>query len=170
MKKSLLIIAAIGIFTASCKKETHTNHYQQVDNIIYDVGSEVVYQSNSEKEKQKSSEQYISILYANLFQSPVGQQELTDLSEIRLSIGDKQAADELVLNGYVHSPQVIIPTDAQMRADIDQFIEDTYRRFYLRLPTPYEYAYLRKLIEDDPNLTPDLIYTAFSTSNEYQYY
>lgn len=165
------IVLMLGIsWLAACKKETHTNHIPVVDNVIYEVEDEVVYQSNAEKDKLKTSSQYLSILYANLFQTSISQQEVTDLSEIRLAMGDKQAADELVLNGYVHNPAVVIPTDAEMRADIDAFIDNTYRRFYLRLPTPYERMYLKNMISEDPNLTPELIYTAFSTSDEYQYY
>lgn len=95
---------------------------------------------------------------------------MTDLSEVRTAIGDKAVADELILNDYVHSPNVQIPTNQQMRADIDQFVEATYLRFFLRLPNAYEKHFLKNAIQNDTQLTPELIYTAFSLSNEYKYY
>ena len=153
----LLFIVALS----SCKKEYV---------YVFDVDDEVVYESNAEKNKQKSSTQFISILYSNLFQSSISQQQLNNLSNIRLAIGDKQLADNLIVNAYVHSVSVQIPTDADMRADIPQFIEDTYLRFYLRKPSPYEARYMKEAIEADTGLTPDLIYTSFAESNEYKFY
>lgn len=157
----LFTLIAIVILFASCKKDY---------NYIYDVGSEAVYSSNAEKTKQKSSTQFLSILYSNLFQTSISQQELNDLSELRMAIGDKQIADDLVITSYINDGSVQIPTDAAMRADIDQFVEDTYLRFYLRKPNPYELRYLQESIEGDTDLTPDLIYTAFAESNEYKFY
>ena len=165
----LFLLAAVLSFSA-CKKETYLTTETVVDNYIYGVEGEVVYQSNAEKTKEKSTEQYISILYANLFQSTVPQTTLFELAEIRQANGDKQLADELIMNSYVNSGSVIIPSDSEMRADIDAFIDATYLRFFLRMPTPYEKYELRKAIEDDEGMTPELIYQGFALSNEYKYY
>jgi hypothetical protein len=124
----------------------------------------------AEKTKQKTSAQYVSILYSNLFQSSIPQSELTDLSELRTAIGDKQIADNLIINDYTHSSNVQIPTDAQMRADIPKFVEETYIRFFLRKPSPYEARFMKESIESDAGLTPALIYSAFAESNEYKFY
>jgi hypothetical protein len=161
--KIIPLISALSIlmFLSSCKKDY---------NYIYDVGSEAIYSSNAEKTKQKSSTQFISILYSNLFQTSISQQELNDLTELRMSIGDKQIADDLVISAYINDGSVQIPSDADMRANIEQFVEDTYLRFYLRKPTPYEARYLKESIESDSDLSPDLIYTAFAESNEYKFY
>ena len=165
----LLFFIAVFLFS-SCKKETTIVNQPVVDNYIYDINGENLYQSNVEKDKQKTSEQYISILYANLFQSSVPQNDLVELAELRLCIGDKQAADELILNNFVNSGNTTIPTDAEMRADIDKFIEATYLRFFLRNPNAYEIFELKKEIEEDDELTPELIYQAFALSNEYKFY
>ena len=166
---TLLIFIALMTFSA-CKKETNVIKQPVVDNYIYGVNGENLYQSNVEKDKQKTSEQYISILYANLFQNAVSQNDLVELAELRLCIGDKQAADELILNNFVNSGNVTIPSDSEMRADVEKFIEDTYLRFFLRKPNAYEVFELKKEIEDDEGLTPELIYQAFALSNEYKFY
>ena len=165
----LLIFITILTFT-SCKKETEVITQPVIDNYIYGVNGEILYQSNVEKDKQKTSEQYLSILYANLFQTSVPQNELVELSTLRVSIGDKQAADELILNNFVNSGNITIPSDNEMRADLDKFIEDTYLRFFLRMPNAYEVFELKKEIEEDEGLTPELIYQAFALSNEYKFY
>ena len=170
MKKSFLLFAASLLFLVACKKETEIVTQPVVDNYIYEIDEENLYQSNVEKVKQKSAEQFISILYANLFQSTVPQADLVELAELRKAIGDKQMADELILNNFVNSVNVTIPTDAEMRADIKGFIEATYLRFFLRRPTAYELYELQQEIEADAQLSPELIYQAFALSNEYKFY
>lgn len=155
---------------SACKKETEVIKQPVVDNYIYNINGETLYASNVEKNKQKSSEQYISILYANLFQTAIPQNDLVELAEIRLCIGDKQSADELILNSFVNNGNVVIPTDAEMRADVEKFVQETYLRFFLRIPTAYEVFELKNEIENDPELTPELIYQAFALSNEYKFY
>jgi len=165
----LLFLVTLLTITTSCKKETTTIHNTDVD-YIYDVNGENIYQSNAEKNKEKSSEQYVSILYSNLFQNAIGQDDLVELSEIRRAIGDKQIADELILNAFVNNNNVMIPNNTSMRNDIDAFVEETYLRFFLRKPNPYEIYELKSEIEQDTDLSPDLIYMAFALSNEYKFY
>jgi hypothetical protein len=161
MKKIIFSIIFLAVLGMSCKKEYR---------YIYDVGSEVVYESSAEKDKQKSSSQFVSILYSNLFRSSVSQQELNELTELRSALGDKQIADNLIINNYVNSSTVQIPTDLEMRDDIPKFVEETYIRFYLRKPTPYEAKFMKESIENDPGMSPELIYEAFAGSNEYKFY
>lgn len=137
---------------------------------LFEVNDEVIYQSNLEKDKQKTGEQYISILHTNLFDAPVSQGDLRQLAEVRQSIGDKQMADELILNSFVNRPNVQIPSNAQMRADVEAFIVDTYKRFFLRLPDAYEIHELKAIIEGDSEITPEFLYQSFALSNEYKFY
>ncbi|MEM1319909.1 MAG: hypothetical protein AAGG75_06600 [Bacteroidota bacterium] len=167
---SYLFPLLLLLLFAACKKETQINKQPVVDNYIYEINGEKLYQSNAEKVKQKSAEQYISILYANLNKQSIPQNDLSQLAEIRLANGDKQMADELILNGFVNSPSISIPTDAEMRADIEGFIQQTFLRFFLREPTAYETFEIKKAIEEDPDMTPVLVYQAFALSNEYKFY
>ena len=169
MKKLYFLLLLLMPFV-SCKKEITVNKEQIVNNVIYELNPQVVYQSSSEKTKQKTAEQFLSILYANLFQTAIPQDDLIELSDLRLSNGDKAAIDELIINSFINDANVIVPTNAIMRADIDAFVEATYVRFYLRQPTAYEAYYLKNEIEGDTDLTPRLVYTSFALSNEYKYY
>ncbi|RMG86016.1 MAG: hypothetical protein D6714_04895, partial [Bacteroidetes bacterium] len=164
-----LILSGL-LFLGACKKETKVINETVVDNYIYEVNPVVVYQSNIEKTRQKTSELFISGLYANLFQSPIEASTLSDLTQIRLATGDKQVADELFVNGFINAGGVDIPSNTEMRADIDRFIVETYLRFFLRMPNPYEIYELKQMIETDPDLTPELIYQGFVLSNEYKFY
>ncbi len=154
----------------SCKKEKETIYNPVIDNYVYEINGEEVYSSNIEKDKQKTPEQYLSILYTNLFQTAIPQNDLNELAQVRQAIGDKQLVDELFLNSFSNRPSVNIPTDQEMRADLDAFIENTYLRFYLRKPTPYEVYELKLTIEADEAMTASMIYQAFALSNEYKFY
>ena len=64
----------------------------------------------------------------------------------------------------------IIPSDSTMRADIDAFVKDTYRRFLVRDPSEAEKTWFHNYIEADPNVTPEIVYFSFAMSNEYLFY
>ena len=53
--------------------------------------------------------QYISILYANLFQTALSSNELVEITNCIESIGDKEVAHEIVLSNFMNSQQVLIP-------------------------------------------------------------
>jgi hypothetical protein len=163
-----LIVCCISFY--ACKKDiTQTVVY---DNIIYNVDTVPVYSSNAEKDRLKTPLQYISSLYSNLYFSSIPGNALDNLVTYRQSIGDKTLINEMILNAMLQdeSVQASIPTNTDMRADIDAFIDETYLRFYLRNPTEYEKYGLRNLIETDVSMTPTDIYRAFLLSNEYQFY
>ena len=163
-----LIFALIPCLLSSCKKETEAT--EVYDNVIYGIDTVRIYASGAEKVKQKSQTQYISIMYGDLFGSNISDAELSELSELSLSIGDKSMANELTLSNYLKSTSLDIPTNSEMRADVESFVELTYLRFYQRNPGPYEKLYLTELIEKDTELSVMEIYTAFILADEYYYY
>lgn len=168
--KIVFYIFCLGfvLSTISCKKTIVQD--KVYDNVIYDLGNQVVYTSASQKTKQKTATQYLSILYADLKQTTIPNNELTNLSQVNLAFGDKGLVNEVLVSHYMNNPGVVLPTAAYMRANLDQFIIDTYIRFYQRKPTSYELYGLRKLITDDPNMTPELVYSSFALSDEYWFY
>lgn len=140
------------------------------DNIYYQMDTVPVYQTAAQKVKQKTALQYLSIMYADFFNKAIPSSELNDLDELSLAFGDKGLMNELYLSKYLRRGDVQIPTNSEMRSDVDAFIDETYIRFYLRNPTAYERRYLTDLIENDTDLTPALIYTSFALANEYYFY
>ena len=65
---------------------------------------------------------------------------------------------------------VIIPPSEDMRADLGAFLQETYKRFFVRIPSEAEKAYLKNFIESDPNVTAEMVYFSFALSEEYRFY
>ena len=160
MKYALPILSAILILSfTSCEKD-----------VEYEVNEETILPPNANKTKLKSDQQYIAILYANLFQTALSSDNLFEASEGIQSIGDKTLAHEVLISNYMNKSDVILPTNEEMRADVDAFITETYNRFLVRNPTEAERQYFKNYINTHPNVRPELVYFSFALSNEYQYY
>jgi len=169
MRGSKIGLALLIFFSiVSCKKVTEER--VTYDNVIYELNNIAVYSSSSEKIKQKTPVQYISILYADLFNAQIPNNELNNLTLISTAIGDKTMASELILSHYLNSPSLQLPGDTEMLQDIPAFVEQTYVRFYQRYPTEYEKLFLVNLIESDEGMDVQTIYTSFVLANEYYFY
>ena len=156
-----IILLLITVFIIhSCQKELYE---------VYEVNDIEVLPVNALKNKAKTDAQYISILYTNYFQTPIGPNKLLQALDAIRSIGDKQVAYDMIVSKYLNATQVI-PTKEEMDADQEGFIRATYLRFLTRQPTEAELAWMLNYLQSNPNLTPDLVYLAFSTSNEHYYY
>ena len=154
----LLIPILLGI--GGCEKETY----------VYDINPDSIIPASANKDKLKTPEQYIAILHVNLFQRPLSANEIYDISRVIQSIGDKTLAHEVIISNFMNKPDVILPSNEEMRADIGSFIAETYERFFLRLPGELEKEHFIRYIQNHPNLTPELVYFAFAIANEYQFY
>jgi len=154
-----IVLLLIPLIIFSCKKED-----------IYDVNQINATSYNANKNKLKTTHQYISIVYANLFQQALSANELVEISRCIESIGDKQVAHEIVLSNFMNKEGVIIPSDSVMREDLDLFIEETYKRFYVRDITEAEREFFINFFENNQNVSAEMVYMAFALSNEYQYY
>lgn len=159
IKIGLLMVCAVGIF--ACTKERRVRYEvvnQQANDIVID------------KNKAKTDRQYISILYANLFQEalPINQQVATQ--NVIQSVGDRALVYEIILSNYMNKSGVILPPVSEMKGNPEQFIIDTYKRFYLRIPSELEKSFFVNFFANNPNVTPELVYTAFAASDEYIFY
>lgn len=160
LPKKLLLFAIIPVLAfSSCKKE-----------YSFGVDPIQVTPPNARKEKQKTTEQYISILYANLFQKALGAKELVEITHCIEAFGDKETIHEIIISNFMNLPDVIVPTNAEMRADIDSFLIESYKRFYVRDITETEKEYLRNFLEVNLSMTAEMMYMALALSDEYQYY
>jgi len=163
MKTALQTACILIFFLAliSCNKEK---------DVIYGINEIESIPPNADKNKLKSPGQYLAILYANLFQKALSANELVELSDIIKAFGDKDLIHEVIIGNFMNKPDLILPPDSLMRADIDAFLEETYTRFFVRPPSEIEKTYFRNYIESNENITPELVYFAFALSNEYQFY
>jgi hypothetical protein len=145
---------------SSCKKE----------DVVYDINQLQSSSYNANKNKLKSIGQYISIVYANLFQKALSSNELVEITRCIESIGDKQVAHEIVLSNFMNREDVIIPSDSMMRADLDLFLEETYKRFFVRNITEAEREFFLNFLNSNPHVSCEMVYMSFALSNEYQFY
>lgn len=165
MQASAIKIAAIALFSvlalSACRKE------KEAEFILNQVE---LYPSAAGKTKLKTNEQYVAILYSNLFQSALSANDIFDVNNCIESIGDKELAREVLISNFMNKPDVILPDPSVLETDIEGFIEDTYIRFLVRYPTQAEKEWLRNFIETNPYVTPELVYFSFALSDEYMYY
>ncbi len=167
-KLFLMLLIFTGIFASSCKKEIVQNHIY--DNVIYLLDDVPIYSSALEKTKKKTNEQFLTILYADLFNQAISSNQLAEMALLISAVGDKLMIRELIISSFMNAGSVSLPTDSDMRNNVDDFVTDTYIKFFVRLPNEYERYYLTNLIDEDLDLSPELIYTSFALSTEYLYY
>ena len=159
MKKNILFLVVISAILFSCKKD-----------LSYGVDAINTMPPNANKTKLKTNEQYISILYTNLFQKALSANDMVEITHCIQGFGDKETIHEVIISNFMNKPDVIIPPDSIMRADIGNFLHDAYTRFYVRDITEAEKEYLINFIQVNPTFTTEMLYTAFALSDEYQYY
>ena len=163
---SLLLLLLLSL--SSCKKEI----IQKViyDNTIYGITPVNLYSSNADKTKQKSSDQFVSILYSNLTNQTIPADDLNHISEVTYSLGDKGLVNSMLLENFLAAPQIEIPSKQEMRNDISTFVTNSYLKFYLRQPSEYEKYFFTSMIQNDTTITAEMVYAAFAQSNEYLFY
>ena len=155
----LVAFTAPAVLFGACKKE-----------YIYEVNDVEVNQNSAQKNSVKSTTEFVSIAYTDIFGSTIPQSYLQQLSLAYLAFGDKKLIEDIIIKNMLNAPGVQLPTPAQMQADVDGFITTAYKKFYNRAPGEYELWQMRQFIQADPQVTPELIYYAFLTSDEYRYY
>ena len=80
------------ISISSCKK----------DDPIYDINQIQSNSYNANKTKLKTPGQYISILYANLFQQALSANELVEITRCIESVGDKEIVHEVIISNFMN--------------------------------------------------------------------
>lgn len=156
------IICFSCLIGSGCKPEP--DHY------IYGLKEATIETTQADKRQLKSMNQYIAVLYSNLFQEGIDPSQLQEVQRAIASLGDKTLAKRMVISTFLRKPDSHVPSMLEMRQDIELFIQETYVRFLVREPTQAELIFMRNFIQSRPELEPHIIYTTFALSNEYQYY
>ncbi len=162
MKHYFSILILAFILLPSCNKERR---------VIYEVQEQELYQNSSEKKTLKTTTQFISIAYNDLFGTNITSDELTKLDVAYQSLGDKYVLEDMIVKSLINRPSgVQIVSDATMRADVAEFVEGVYLRFYNRKPNEFEAWKMKDLIEKNTDITPKMVYYSMMTGEEYRYY
>ena len=159
-----LLISCFLFSFVQCKKDKNTR---------YEIVETSSFGDNLNKDKDKTNIEFHSILSTNLFQKPSSINELTRTDRVIQSCGDKTLINEVIISNYMNSSQVILPSRKRMVDSTERFVEETYVRFFIRRPTEAEKTWFINFInanKSNPSFRPELVYTAFSASDEYMFY
>jgi len=163
MKKIFLLLFICCV--AACTKDIEKNK-----TYVYDINNVSVTQQGNTKDVAKTTTEFISIAYADLFNTTISNSKLVEISTAYASFGDKKLIEDRIIRQLLADTNVIIPTAAAMRNNIPLFITQSYGRFFNRTPIDFEKNYLNGVIQNDTSITPAMMYYSFMTSNEYRYY
>jgi hypothetical protein len=163
INKILVLLFLSSTLLNGCKKEDSKVY-------SYGVNSVPITQDGVAKPNVKSTIEFISIAYSDLYGNTIDQTTLTNLSTGYSAFGDKKLIEDMIIRNFLNAPGINVPTLVTMNADVNLFVKDTYKKFYNREPNAFELWQLTDLIKSDANVTPELIYYSFMTSNEYRYY
>ena len=155
------LVAMIAIQISGCTKEK---------DIIYEVNDVDVQQPNANKDYAKTLTEFISIAFADLFGQNINQAQLQTLAVPYSGFGDLKLIEDMIIKNFLNNQAVIIPSDSEMRTNVDQFLLDTYQKFFNRYPNEFELWHMKNLINENSEITPELVYYSIMTSNEYRYY
>jgi len=162
MKKLKLIILSSFLILLSCHKEK---------NDIYELNDVTIEQNSANKDHLKTTTEFISIAYSDIFGTVISTYKLSDLSKIYSAFGDKKLIEEMVIKNFLNEPSIQIPQINRNSINtINSFVNSTYRKLYNRNPDAYELWFISDMIEKDLDLNSELIYFSLMTANEYRYY
>ncbi len=158
MMRFVLFIFSVFILL-SCAEESK---------VVYQIQDVYLTQSGADKPNVKNSKAYISIAYQDIFENTIPTAQLDDLSKMYISFGDVKVVEDLIIRNFLNKSNAKIPSNEQMRADIPAFVNNSYKRFFNRLPNEQELWYFTNSIEKNPEITPETVFLALLTSNEYR--
>ncbi len=159
--RNLLTVCFLVILSGGCTKEK---------TFVYEVQDETIRAESGDKATAKTTTEFISIAYSDLFGTTISQDKLFKLNKAYTSFGDKKLIEDRIIRNFLNAPGVLLPSDQDMRDDIGVFVVNAYKKFFNRLPDEFEKYYLVNLIQTDTNITAVDVYYAIMTSNEYRYY
>ena len=163
--KIKILLFSFALIILSCKKDT-------IEDKVFQLNKVTLYGSGADKLKEKTESQWIAVLYTNLFQQALSASDIYRAGQCITSMGDKELAREVLISNFMNSttPLPVIPSDATMRGNIDEFIYQTYERFLIRKPNQGEIKYFQDQINNNPLRSAEIIYFSFALSNEYLFY
>ena len=160
MKKIIFLLSVLTL--VSCKKEKKA---------VYGLNDVNISQNSANKDHLKSTTEFISIAYSDIFGTVITTDKLADLSTIYRAFGDKKLIEEMVIKNFLNESTIQIPQiDRTSEITIQNFVSNSYKKLFNRTPDEYELWFVADMILKDDALTAELIYFSLMTANEYRYY
>lgn len=154
-----IIVIAFAGMQSSCKKD-----------YVYELDDVTVSQPGGSKDNVKTTIEFISIVYSDLFSTNIPTDTLLYVQLAYESFGDKKLIEDRIVRHFLNSSQVQVPSDATMRANVPLFVDETIQKFFNRKPDAFENYFISNIISNTSTITPLMVYYACMTSNEYRYY
>lgn len=161
-RKIFYSLLLFSLLVFACKKETETQY-------VYGVNDVSVSKGGSSKATVKTTTEFASIAYSDLFGNTIGSNELAEINLAYAGFGDKKLIEDMIIRNFLKKTNAI-PSNTTMRADVTKFVNETYSKFLNREPTEFERWSLVNTINTDTSITPEMVYYSVLTSNEYRYY
>ena len=160
MKKIIFLLCVLAL--VSCKKEKKA---------VYALNDVNISQNSANKDHLKSTTEFISIAYSDIFGTVITTDKLADLSTMYRAFGDKKLIEEMVIKNFLNESTIQIPQiDRTSEITIQNFVSNSYKKLFNRTPDEYELWFVADMILKDDALTAELIYFSLMTANEYRYY
>jgi hypothetical protein len=158
----IYIYILLLVLAASCKKEK---------SFLYEVEPvDVSQQGGSGKNNVKSTTEFISIAYADIFGTNISSSYLQALNTVYTAFGDKKLIEDRIIRSFLNDSAAVIPASVNVNGDTTLFIVNTYKKIYNRDPNEFEKYYSVQQIRSNPYMNARVIYYALMTSDEYRYY
>lgn len=161
MKRTIYILLLISYSLYACTEET---------TYVYEVDTVNAIGNSGDKNTPKSTLEFISIAYADVFGTSITQNQLVNLSTSYASFGDKKVIEELIVSNFLNRPNAQIPATPSVNGDTAAFITSAYKKFYNREPNPFESYFWLDLFRRSATANPGTMYYALMTSDEYRFY
>ncbi len=154
----LLLVVLIITSASSCKKD-----------YIYELKDVTVTQPGGGKGNVKTTTEFISIVYSDLFNTNIPTDTLLYVQQAYDAFGDKKLIEDRIVRHFLKTASQI-PSDTTMRANVPLFVDETFQKFFNRKTDAFENYFISNLIRNSASITPVIVYYACMTSDEYRYY
>ena len=155
------VFVICSLLFTSCEKEV---------DYLYEVNPVTVQSPGSIKSNAKSTVEFLTIAWADLFGTQIPQQELSKLNTVYVAFGDKKMIEDRILLNFLSKSGVQIPAQTNVSGDTTLYINNTYKKLFNRDANAFEKYYLKEQIRLNASMTSKVIWYALMTSNEYRYY
>lgn len=161
--KNIILLFTIIFSLSSCKKDDPS--------FIFEVDNVNVTLSSADKNRLKTDIEFVSIAYTDLFGSNISQNELENIITTYKSFGDKSLVIEMIIKKFILNGGTNTPTlEHNNTASIEAFVDECYKNLYNRAPNAFEKWYLTDFIENNSDVSAEMVYFSMMTANEYRYY
>lgn len=157
----IFVFVLSSLLLMACEKEV---------DYLYEVNPVAVQSPGSIKTNAKSTVEFLTIAWADLFGTQIPQQELSKLNTVYVAFGDKKMIEDRILLNFLSKSGVQIPAQTNVAGDTTLYINNTYKKLFNRDANAFEKYYLKEQIRLNASMSSKVIWYALMTSNEYRYY